>query len=163
MDPRIWGPHTWFFLHSLTFSYPDNPTIKDKNDFEHFFYSLSNVLPCIICKNHFKEHLSKYPIENYLNNRNQLVNWMIDIHNIVNKQLNKPIVDNKIIIQKYNDLYTKKYQCPINQNYYDKCKNIILSILLIINIIIIIYFCFRKKINFNINILKRYGYRYFLK
>ena len=32
MEPEIWGPHAWQFLHSITLSYPDNPTFEDKNN-----------------------------------------------------------------------------------------------------------------------------------
>ncbi len=24
-DPNIWGPHYWFFLHTIAESYPENP------------------------------------------------------------------------------------------------------------------------------------------
>ena len=30
MDPLIWGPHAWFFLHSITLVYPDNPSEQEK-------------------------------------------------------------------------------------------------------------------------------------
>ena len=30
MDPKIWGPPGWLFLHTLTFNYPNNPTKEEK-------------------------------------------------------------------------------------------------------------------------------------
>ena len=27
MEPNIWGPGAWTFLHSITFQYPENPSI----------------------------------------------------------------------------------------------------------------------------------------
>ena len=36
MEPEIWGPHAWQFLHSITLSYPDNPTLEDKNNHAQF-------------------------------------------------------------------------------------------------------------------------------
>ena len=145
MDARIWGPHAWFFLHSVTFSYPDNPSEKDKRDLYNFFQSVSNILPCTICKNHFRENLEKYPIENFLYNREALVNWLIDIHNIVNRKLGKPMVDNKEIIDRYNNLYKKKYICLIGDKNRDFYKNILLAFFGLLNIIFIIFFWIKSR------------------
>ena len=144
MDPRIWGPHAWFLLHSVTFSYPDNPSQEDKNNILHFFESFSKVIPCILCRNHFQENLKKFPIINHLQNRDTLVNWLIDMHNIVNKKLGKSVVNNQEIIQKFNDIYTKSYQCPRNKGFYNKFKTPLLLLFLLINIIVLLIVCFRK-------------------
>ena len=29
-DPSVWGPHYWFFLHSVGFTYPELPTDGEK-------------------------------------------------------------------------------------------------------------------------------------
>ena len=102
------------------------------------------MIPCILCKNHFQENLRLFPIRNHLNNRDSLVNWLIDIHNIVNKKLGKKQFANLEIIQKYNDIYTKSYQCPRNQGFYYKYKTPLLILFLLINTIILIIFCLRK-------------------
>ena len=39
MDPKIWGPPGWLFLHTITFNYPTNPTEEDKKYYKNFFYS----------------------------------------------------------------------------------------------------------------------------
>ena len=39
MDPRIWGPPAWTFLHSVTLAYPDNPTETDRTNYKKFFNS----------------------------------------------------------------------------------------------------------------------------
>ena len=159
MDARIWGPHAWFFLHSVTFSYPDNPTESDKKYFYNFFRSIADILPCSICKNHYKTNIKNFPIENFLDNRNSLVNWLIDIHNIVNEKLDNPKVNNQDIINKYNNLYKKKYFCLIGDKISSNYKNILLIILFIVNIIFIIIFYLQKKkiVPFNIHI-KSYFY-----
>ena len=72
MDSQIWGPHAWFFLHTISFQYPDNPTDNDKNQHASFFNSLSTVLPCGVCCDHFKKFIKQYPFEKYLNNKKQL-------------------------------------------------------------------------------------------
>ena len=42
-NPKIWGPSTWIFLHSISFSYPEKPTKKDKKNYI-FFKNKKNRL-----------------------------------------------------------------------------------------------------------------------
>ena len=37
MDPKVWGPNAWIFLHSITMNYPKNPTNEDKEKYRTFF------------------------------------------------------------------------------------------------------------------------------
>ena len=39
MNPEVWGPPAWTFLHSITLAYPDNPSDIDKSNYENFFSS----------------------------------------------------------------------------------------------------------------------------
>lgn len=90
MNPVIWGPSGWKFLHIITMCYPDNPNLDDKNNMYNFFYSVKDVLPCQKCKDNFNEHLRIHPLnDKVLSSKEELVKWLIDIHNIVNKQNNK--------------------------------------------------------------------------
>jgi hypothetical protein len=45
MDPEFWGPSAWKFLHSITMSYPSEPTDKEKKVYKKFFEILGLVLP----------------------------------------------------------------------------------------------------------------------
>ena len=36
MDPKIWGPSTWLFLHTITLNYPNNPTQQDIDNYKKF-------------------------------------------------------------------------------------------------------------------------------
>ena len=73
MEPEIWGPHAWQFLHSITLSYPDNPTIEDKNNYAQFFNSIQNILPCQNCKDHYTQNLQEFPVEQHLDNKDSLL------------------------------------------------------------------------------------------
>ena len=66
---KDWGPKLWYSLHIITFNYPDTPTIIDKQNFETFFTSLQYVIPCSLCRQHYKEHLEKNPIRPHLENK----------------------------------------------------------------------------------------------
>ena len=55
MTTKDWGPRLWYVLHLITFNYPENPSFIDKQHYETFFLSLQNVLPCSICREHYKK------------------------------------------------------------------------------------------------------------
>jgi hypothetical protein len=50
----------------------------------------------------YKQNLTKLPIDNHLENRDSLVKWVIDIHNLVNDEIGK----DKIEYEKALSLYT---------------------------------------------------------
>ena len=129
MNNNIWGPKAWFFLHTITFNYPDNPSNNDKKNYKNFFESLQFTLPCKVCKEHYINHIKDYPIDNYLDTKENLVKWLIIIHNEVNKILNKPILNYTEIIEYYNNIYNN------SSNIY----NIIYIILTIIVIIVVLF------------------------
>ena len=123
---NVWGPSAWTFLHTLTFNYPDNPTNQDKQHYFNFFNSLKHVLPCEKCKKHYKENYIN--LKNNLNSKDDLVNWLIDIHNEVNKKNGK-------IIWSYSDVYNKY------QNMYN-ISNTINNFLILFIILIVFIFIF---------------------
>lgn len=125
LNPKIWGPHAWIFLHSVTLSYPNNPSDLDKKTFKYFFLNLKDILPCQKCRYNYRNHLQKYNIDDYLNNREDLVKWLIMIHNEVNISNNEKIYSYDDVIDYYKNLYNNN-----NNNIY----------LFIIIIVIIILF-----------------------
>ncbi len=101
----IWGPPFWETLHFVSFSYPLQPTSDDIRSYFAYYNSIGNVLPCPLCRAHLKTHIKKHPIEYALaNGRPGLVRWVIDIHNEVNKSLNKEEMTYDEVIE----LYMKK-------------------------------------------------------
>lgn len=104
MDPKVWGSHGWLFLHTITLNYPDEPTRFDKQNYKNFFENLSNVLPCDICSNHYKQNIRKYPIQ--LDSKESLTKWLHNIHNLVNIKNGKDEFSYDDFINKYSDLYS---------------------------------------------------------
>ena len=102
IKPELWGPNGWKFMHYISFGYPDNPTDKDKTLYKNFYYSLQDVLPCDKCANNYKKNLIDYPIDNHLGNRDELIKWVIDIHNMVNKELDKSQLNYDDAIELYS-------------------------------------------------------------
>ena len=90
LGPDVWGPHGWKFLHFVALGYPNNPSDIDKQNYKNFFTLVGDILPCSLCSNHYKENLIKYPInDKVLEDKINLLNWTIDIHNEVNLTNNK--------------------------------------------------------------------------
>ena len=140
MDPKIWGPSTWLFLHTVTFNYPKEPTIIDRNNYHDFFTSLQNVLPCPTCQKHYMMHLSKYPIQ--LQSRKHLVVWLLKVHNAVNIKNGKEPWTYDELYDKYNSLYSNgssKFKLP------EKWGSYLVVILLMIVIVCAYLYSNHKK------------------
>ena len=101
MNPKFWGPHAWIFLHSITMSYPKEPTEQDKQTYIKFFNDLQNIIPCEKCADNYNRHLQDFPIGDALETRETMVQWLINVHNEVNKDLGKPIYTYDQMIEEY--------------------------------------------------------------
>ena len=40
LDPKIWGPHYWFVLHTIALTYPLTPNDTTKKKYYDFFHNL---------------------------------------------------------------------------------------------------------------------------
>lgn len=85
-DNNIWGPALWKVLHDRTIEY--SMDIESEKRWIKIFHSW---IPCGVCKDHFTEILNEFPVD--LSSKESYKKWAIDIHNIVNKKLNKPIFE----------------------------------------------------------------------
>ena len=88
--PSVWGPFFWHTMHIVALGYSKNPTYTDKKCAKEFYESLAFLLPCSICREHYKEYLQEKPISTFLDSRTDLIKWTVQIHNKVNKMLGKP-------------------------------------------------------------------------
>lgn len=167
MEPKIWGPPAWHFLHTITFNYPENPSYKDKSNYYDFFHNLQFILPCEICQKNYQKHLKEYPISPYLDSKKTLVEWLIHIHNLVNQENNKPLMSSEDVIRKYKDQYMSgktfchEYNKNIEKSKPQEKKNklhIFLICLIILVIFLIIVFLVQRnyKLTLKIKNLKPY-------
>lgn len=137
MLPEVWGPWAWKFLHTITLDYPEYPTDSDRQSYYQYFHSLQYVLPCEKCRMNLKHHLNKYPLnDEVLSSRNNLVKWGIDLHNVVNHYLGKPMLSYK---QALNDI--KHFSQPPRR--YAHWIIIIVTVLIVIGLIG--YICYKYK------------------
>ena len=124
INPNIWGKHAWNFIHIVSSSYPDNPTIYQKKAYKNFFVSLKDILPCSNCRKHFAKNIKLYNIDNYLNNRNSLFKWTVIMHNLVNKISKKKEVSYNTAKTYYNNLIGFKAISEQNVNTVNNVKNV---------------------------------------
>jgi len=91
IGPDVWGPHGWKFIHMIALAYSPNPTEEQKKHYKEFFTVLQYILPCSICANNYAKHFTvDLPFtDEVLANRDNLVRWTIDVHNLVNKENGK--------------------------------------------------------------------------
>ena len=107
MEPQIWGKHAWIFLHSITMTYPENPSNEDKKTYKNFFESLDKILPCSVCRTNYRKHIQHLPIDTFLHSQRSLVEWLINIHNQTNIMHNKPTMEYDQVIDNFKKIYKK--------------------------------------------------------
>jgi len=150
MHPNIWGPHLWYIMHLISFEYPENPTEYDKRIYHDFYNSLKDVIPCIDCKKHYRDHITQYPITPHLDSRATLIKWVIQIHNFVNMSLGKSTMTNEQVMELYKNLIPHSPFIKINTNEIIKQKEekqyyrIYIFIFLALLIIIAIKYYYQK-------------------
>jgi len=100
-NPSIWGPPTWFFLHSMTLALPDKVPAEQQVAIKSFMNSLAKLLPCSPCRAHLAESMSALPIDPYLASQQAMVQWMIDIHNMANNITHKQQFTKEEVLNEY--------------------------------------------------------------
>lgn len=133
-EPKIWGPHAWFFLETVCMAYPTKPTKEEKDAVKNFFLSLKHLIPCEKCRNNYQSHLKIYPLnEKILSSRDNLFMWIVNIHNSVDPNKRRTYDET----HKY---YMKQYNMNLKNN-----NNLFIIISLIV-IIISIYQIYKMYI-----------------
>lgn len=92
--PEVWGPHFWFVMRCVANDFPDKPTVNDKHHVKEFYGSLQYVLPCDKCRNNYKKHCAKFPIDHWLENKMRLCKWVEIIYDETEKDIQKEIDSN---------------------------------------------------------------------
>ena len=106
LDPTIWGPHFWFFLHTLAMSYPHHPNAVTKKKYYELIQNLPLFIPVESIGSDFEKILNEYPVTAYLDSRESLIRWLHFIHNKINEKLEKP----KITLNEFYFRYYEEYK-----------------------------------------------------
>jgi len=105
LDPKIWGPHYWFFIHTVAMTYPIRPNAVTKKKYYEFIQNLPLFIPVESLSGEFSKLIDKYPVTPYLDNRESLIRWTHFIHNKINQKLEKPQISLSEFYIKYYEEY----------------------------------------------------------
>ena len=89
----VWGPLGWMTLHSVSTSYPVNPTSTEKQLVYSWLDMFRDTITCNYCKGHFTTMLANYRVRfpNMLDSRQSFAMFVFRAHNTVNARLSKPV------------------------------------------------------------------------
>lgn len=90
MLTSVWGPSMWHYLHTMSFNYPVNPTLKEKCHYIKFVKSLKYTLPCKYCRKNLRTNFKSMPLTmKEMKNRDTFSRYIYGLHELVNKMLGK--------------------------------------------------------------------------
>jgi hypothetical protein len=129
LDPKIWGPHYWFLLHTISLTYPLNPNETTKKKYYDFFHNLPLLIPVQNIGNSFSNLLDNYPVTPYLDSRESLIKWTHFIHNKINFSLGIKEITLEESLSKYYENYKPQEEIIYN-NVKENKKYLYLIMLL---------------------------------
>lgn len=106
ISPKIWGRSAWNFLFSIALTYDETK----KENYNIFFRSLENVLPCVECRDNYKKSLPG--LNDALTSKKKLLLWLLNKRNeIAIENKNKTLTLNQVLREIFNnDTNTVNYQ-----------------------------------------------------
>jgi len=141
LDPTIWGPHYWFFIHTIAFTYPTTPNSVTKKKYYDLIQNMPLFIPTQSASKTFESFLNLYPVTPYLDSKDAFIRWTHFIHNKVNEKLEKPCISLSSFYKTYYDEY-KPTNIKMREYYKTISRLIYVAILLFL--IIIIYILYNK-------------------
>ena len=148
MDPSIWGPPLWKFLHLVSIHYPHNPDKLDKTQHKQFLTSLNHILPCPVCADHYKNYMTNEKIDLALKGKKNYMKLIWNLHNDVNARNGTKILKYEEFIRLYKNMDDKNMdgtKRKINNKSVisNQKENIsFVTILLIIILLLVMYISF---------------------
>lgn len=84
--------------------YSPAPSAAEQDGARAFYESLAYVIPCPICRSHYREFLQETPVA--VESRDALIHWVFSIHNRVNERLGKRAVTFEEYIERMRRMST---------------------------------------------------------
>jgi hypothetical protein len=138
-DPEVWGPHYWFFIHTLSHTYPVTPTSVTKRKYYDFIQNLPLFIPNPEIGNKFATILDKYPVSPYLDSRDSFIRWTHFIHNKINVLLKKEEISLFNALDKYRAHYRPK-EIKITERFRIQTHYVYFAFILTLMIAIFIFY-----------------------
>ena len=135
-ESEIWGPHYWFFLHTVSHSYPQYPNSVTKRKYYDLISNMPVFIPNSEMGDKFSTILDKYPVSPYLDNRDSFIRWVHFIHNKFNEMVGKEELSLHAGIDKYLSEYKVK---PVYLSESIRFKSHIIHLIFILLCFLLIY------------------------
>lgn len=138
-DPEVWGPHYWFFLHTIAESYPATPNSVIKRKYYDLIQNFPLFIPIEEMGNKFSDLIDKYPVSPYLDTKESFVRWVHFIHNKMNYLTGKKEISFRHSLDMYRDNYKPK---PVffSEKFHFRKQYIYTAIILTCMFLIFIYY-----------------------
>jgi hypothetical protein len=143
-SPTVWGPHYWFFLHSVAYYYPATPNQTTKRKYYDLIQNMPLFIPNESIGNRFSRLLDKYPVSPYLNSRESFLRWVNFIHNKVNHMIGKDEMSFEESLNSYETKYDPQHYINYNGSSYIKTE-IYTQLAFLAGLCLFLYYCYRKK------------------
>lgn len=141
LNPEVWGPHYWFFIHTLAMNYPHHPNDVTKKKYYEFIQNLPLFIPVSAIGNEFSKLLDAYPIAPYLDSREAFIRWSHFIHNKINEKLEKPKLSLHDFYAQYYEAYKPK---DVRSIEYYKIKEKVIYFAFLVGTCGTIYYLYDK-------------------
>jgi hypothetical protein len=112
MKPEVWGPSLWTLLHSIVeqITSINNTTQVSEKLYNLFEFHFEKIIPCSDCKAGYLKFKTANPIHNWrymnvIDAKNNAKTWLWNLHETVNRRLNKP----SIPMNNLESVYGKQY------------------------------------------------------
>ena len=104
MSNKEWGNITWKLFHSLAAQINEEkfPEVRDK--LINIIVKTCKNLPCPFCADHASNHVLKRAYINNIKTKKHLIEFLRQLHNIVNIKLQK----RQLSMTEINDMYTNE-------------------------------------------------------
>ena len=121
MLTTVWGPSLWHYLHIMSFNYPNNPTNQQKTKYMEFIKNLQYTLPCKYCRINLNKNFKVMPLtKKVMKNRFTFSKYVYDLHESVNKMLNKKSnLSYEIVRQRYENFRARCTNKNIKQRTFN--------------------------------------------
>ena len=113
-DPSLWGKHFWRTLEVIACTL----TPEKQDHVIHMIHSLQYLLPCEVCKGHFKEYLREHPVEKHARSPLDLLRWIHDLQCVIRTRQHRE----SLSFDEYLDQVVECFDVPEVYYYYDKEK-----------------------------------------
>lgn len=97
-----WGPKLWKLMHTISYFSPENFTEINRREYYYFYtFVIPRCIMCIKCQIHYRKMIERLQFDG--NTKNDLINYIIELHNTVNRRLRKKQLVRNDVDRIYSD------------------------------------------------------------